>query len=306
MSKNQKVAAQISDLNQEIKHAHYLTELAKLRNEALSNLLSDEGRRMDKAEKDASDAKGHDAGCQADYERLQKESDVHISDMRRRLTNLQYESSTLEDTMRKEFGRKLELKLSQCQKEAVARKNAGLAEMKFKYDEKWVEYNNQINEATDRNDALRQKVVDATLELNALNNRHKGDSNLAQAEERRTDELMEEFENIRFSISKANVEDLKKITELEELLKQKDKEYASLLKIKDDLAMEIRAYRLLLENEEHRLGGISGAQYTSPVKGSTQDSEPPPTVKMTNKVAKKVMGRTPAPLRRSKRARANE
>jgi len=260
-------------------------DMAEVENENLRAQLVDAKDRETQYIKEAVEAEEHDALCKLDLDKLRAESKVKIAEMRQRLDGLLRESSALEDILRKEFGQKLQKTLSACQKAAQLEKNQGLGEMKAKYDMKWADFNNRMQSTHDENDHLRQKIVDATLELNSIKNQHRSDLTLAKSEERRAESCRVEIESIEASIERAHLEDQFKIDELNELLSTKDHEYASLLKIKDDLAMEIRAYRLLLETEEDRMGNSS---YISPSKKRRGGDELPMTIKAAKKVLQRV------------------
>lgn len=304
-AKVQQSAVRLAEANQDLEINAHALDMALGDNESLHNQISGEMSRAKQFNKEADEAADSSLSAKLDLDKLAEESSAKIAEMREELDAKLRRSSEMEDKLRKRFGKILQQKLQQVQLEATADKDRGLSEIKAEYDQKWREYNHRINDSTNQNDALLQKVVKAELDLGAIQNKQHNHISNAAAEVKRAESLESELESVDHSIKAATLSDSRKIEALEDYLEQKEVKYKALMEIKNNLAMEIKAYRLLLENEEDRLGGPDGGSYISPSKKhKSGDEELVATVKATNKVSRRVSGRTPAP-RRSTRSKGN-
>lgn len=306
-AKVQQSAVRLAEANRDLEINSHALDIAMSDNDSLHLQINDEISRAKQFNKEADEAADSSLAAKLDLDKLSEESAAKIAEMQEELNAKLRRSSEMEDKLRKKFGKILQQKLQQVQLEATADKDRGLSEIKAEYDQKWREYNHRINDSTNQNDALLQKVVKAELDLGAIQNRQNNHISNAAAEVKRAESLEHALESLDHSIQAATLSDSRKIEALEDYLEAKEVKYKALMEIKNNLAMEIKAYRLLLENEEDRLGGPDGGSYISPSKKhkSNETEELIATVKATKKVRRRVSGRTPAPRRVSTRSKGN-
>lgn len=135
-------------------------------------------------------------------------------------------------------------------------KNAGMKELKDVYDEKITAYRESLDQIGSELEASKLEVSDLKAQLSA---RIVEDSDAVLQRDvlkKRLEDLLHEMESLRRHHSTQIGEKTKLLHRIRKMLKQKDEDFDALMDVKIALAMEIKAYRLLLENEEARLGYV--------------------------------------------------
>jgi len=223
--------------------------------ENLRNALADAQERADVAEAkldaSTSNTDNNVAKLQAEIKRLRKDLDAS-----------NHKGSHVEDELRAELSEQLTEIIAKRQQEWEEDKGDALAELKAIYDEKIQAYRDHLERAgheLEMAKAQREQAVQEAEENKTLREEFEATRTTLK---NRIVELEEAVKSERSRPSRELAEKIEIIRRLKAAFKRKDEEFDQLMDVKIALAMEIKAYRQLLEKEEQRLG------YKSPGAGS--------------------------------------
>lgn len=188
-----------------------------------------------------------------DMNSLQLTKDTEIKQLNSQLHELTSQASTMEDVLRREFGKQLKQILEERQLQYEAEKNDIIDELRELYstqlDERDKQIEQQAEQFTHQSDMIRQ------LEQRMINERNDAQSAVAQKQalEIRVQQLTNDIQNInsQLDIEITNKNDQQRV--YLQTVKRKDDEFQTLMDVKVALDNEIRQYRMLLENEEYRI-----------------------------------------------------
>jgi hypothetical protein len=216
-------------------------------------------------------ANKHAKQSEIDYARQKQEKNRALDQMRGELAECKRKKTELEESLRLEFKQALDSQMQELQENATKQKNEEINEAKLRHQRVYGKQQNQKAQADRENDDLRQRVVEAELQQNALETRIKGDENVETLQSRKCSSLEQNLAHITGTHAEALLVERRKIESQKVLLEEKDQEYQELVEEKNALDMEIKAYRLLLENEEDRLVHVQQPRKKS--RQSTTQSE---------------------------------
>jgi chromosome segregation ATPase len=237
--------------NMEIEHSISFLEIAR---ESLQQQLDASRRACKDAALKSQDADMQASKCESDYRNQKIQKNGELDALRAQLELCKSKKTELENRLRQEYKDILDSKMSELQESETLRKNSESSERKAKFDREYGELQDKMEEAARAGDKLRQDVVEAELELSSLTSRITLDANLVASVSRRRENASEELTSIKVQHREALEAENRKIAALQEVIEEKDVEYKELLAKKTALDQEILAYRLLLENEEDRVG----------------------------------------------------
>lgn len=223
--------------------------------EQTRNALQEAQERADVAEAkldaSTSNTDNNIAKLQAEIKRLRKELD-----------EVNHKGNHVEDELRAELSAQLTEIIAQRQLEWEEDKGDALAELKAVYDEKVQAYRDHLERAgheLEMAKAQREAAIQEAEENKTLREEFEATRTTLK---NRIVELEEAVKSERSRPSRELAEKIEIIRRLKAAFKRKDEEFDQLMDVKIALAMEIKAYRQLLEKEEQRLG------YKSPATGS--------------------------------------
>lgn len=249
-----------SNSREEAQGAKSALEVEKKKNEDLLEEVEELRETADEASTRIHEAESRAKAAEDDLKLLQGKAAGETARYRDLVDDLTHKNAHIEEELRQEFSNQLSQILAERQQQFEEEKNDGLANLKAIYDEKISAY--------------RDHLERAGHELEML----KAQKSAAQKEAHESRSISDEFETIKIQLQKRIVEledDVKTerakpnrdlaqkndiIRRLKNAFKRKDEEFDELMDVKIALAMEIKAYRQLLESEEDRLG------YESPTK----------------------------------------
>jgi len=216
---------------------------------------------LDKVRAVADHASSRLAGLESTARNLKEDNDLllkrhehEVTELNRQLEQLSGSRAAIEDELRKIFAQQLTEILAERQQQYEEEKNAGMAELKTLYDEKISAYRESLEHLASELEETKQKC--AELEVRAMTTTG-GISDAEMAREileKKIHDLEEKLTEMGQSHLKAMAEKSRMIQHLQKSFQQKDEDFDALMDVKIALAMEIKAYRMLLENEEDRLG----------------------------------------------------
>jgi len=189
-----------------------------------------------------------------DNDLLLKRHEHEVTELNRQLEQLSGSRAAIEDELRKIFAQQLTEILAERQQQYEDEKNAGMAELKTLYDEKISAYRESLEHLASELEETKQKC--AELEVRAMTTTG-GISDAEMAREifeKKIHELETKLGEMGENHLKTMAEKSRMIQHLQKSFQQKDEDFDALMDVKIALAMEIKAYRMLLENEEDRLG----------------------------------------------------
>jgi len=234
-------------------------EAANHLREALEKELEREIIARDQAITDAAHAGIDKRTAGDDYDLLIAQSSAEEEELQLQLDALKETPAELEAALRNAFNEQL-TKIVEERKRQFAQDNAeGMRELKQRYTIKWTEYDSQLADIEAQNTDLKNQLSDLNAQIRRAMARNEPAIRLEAA--------VKEVNRLRGCITAANdrwarssAKNKAKLEQLRATVNKKDREYDDLMDLKVALAMEIKAYSGLLENEEDRLG------YVSPVK----------------------------------------
>jgi predicted nucleic acid-binding Zn-ribbon protein len=189
-----------------------------------------------------------------DYDFLKQKSASELKDLHEQVVALSRDRAEVEDELRKEFGKQLKDILRDRQNQFEADKTAGLEALRKAFEEKNAARADELLAAVKENDKLANRVVALEDDLaEAEQQAQKAQGEVAASQR--------QIEVMQIQVHKANdrhqtqVRDLVATVEAgKEARIKKQKDFDDLVDVNVTLEMEIKAYRLLIENEENRLG----------------------------------------------------
>jgi len=140
-----------------------------------------------------------------------------------------------------------------------------MAQLKSAYDKKLAGYRDRIDQLSSEVDNEKVKNEALQQDLTSLQTRANEAIAVREALGKRINELQSIIDSTHKRHNDEIAEKDKLINRIKVSFKQKEEEFDELMDVKIALAMEIKQYRILLENEEERLG------YSSPNKKSKVD-----------------------------------
>lgn len=235
-------------------------DMATDRTDPLRARLEEAQRSAEEATKEALKAQSDARTVQEDIDLLLAQSGSQILDLEDQTNNLGNSPEELERALTQAFQEQLELIIEERKRQFELENKEGVKELRERYQQKWVEYDHQLLQNERANASQQNKLQELLAEIKQ-----------AKAEEAdlaaKLHEKVREADAKQVEIDRRNRLYLdisaKNKTQLETLRaakNKKDREYDDLMDLKVALAMEIKAYTNLLENEEDRLG------YVSPIK----------------------------------------
>lgn len=227
---------------------------------SLRSRLEESQRRAEEATKEALKAQSDARTVQEDFDLQLAQSISKIDNLEEQASNTRNSPDELERALTQTFQEQLELIIEERKRHAALDNKEGMNELRERYQHKWVEYDLQLQENERANASQASKLERLLAEIKQ--------AKVVEADfAARVTEKTREADAKQAEIDKCNRHYLdisaKKKAQLETLRaakNKKDREYDDLMDLKVALAMEIKAYTNLLENEEDRLG------YVSPIK----------------------------------------
>jgi len=205
-----------------------------------------------------------------DLETYRTHTTEEVKRYREQISELAHATSLSADEIRAELTKQLEELLAEKQLEFQEEKEAGMAELKNMYDEKIFAYRSELESIGHELETERASKNKLLADFESAAREAQEAIAIRRTLAERIIALEEQLNLYGGTSLQTMKEEIKKKNEIIRRMKvqfaRKDAEFDELMDVKIALAMEIQAYRNLLEDEEDRLG------YKSPVKKRRRDA----------------------------------
>jgi len=251
LSAQQFEVAQLTDANQQLEDERKILQASDAdAKEALENAAEESAAFKTRAEK-----------AEASLQNLKEDSSVALSKaqaeikrLRAQVDDLSHRHTHVEEELRKELTAQLATIIEKRQQEWEEEKNDGLAQLKEIYDEKIAAYRDHLARAGHELEILKAQKLAAVSEAEKVKTSFEEFQAVKTTMKKRIEELEEAVKSEKARPARQLAEKNEIIRHLKAAFKRKDEEFDALMDVKIALAMEIKAYRQMLEKEESRLG----------------------------------------------------
>jgi len=216
---------------------------------------------LDSARTQADEATSQLAGVESalrnlreDYDLLQKKHQAEVSELTAEVSELNRLRASIEDELRKEFGKQLQEILFERAQQYEEEKNEGIEQLRQMYDDKIHGYRDELEATSNELDHARAEIKRLQDELVSRVSDRSEQTIRIEIMEKKCSEYQTELQSMARRHQEDIAEKLRLIRQIKKSYKKKDEDFDALMDVKIALAMEIKAYRALLESEEDRLG----------------------------------------------------
>jgi len=223
--------------------------------------LEDAKKTLESAAKESTIFKTRAETAEASLGNLNEDSSVALSKaqaeikrLRAQVDDLSHRHTHVEEELRKELTAQLAKIIEKRQQEWEEEKNDGLAQLKEIYDEKIAAYRDHLARAGHELEILKAQKLAAVSEAEKVKTSFEEFQAIKTTMKKRIEELEEAVKSEKARPARQLAEKNEIIRHLKAAFKRKDEEFDALMDVKIALAMEIKAYRQMLEKEENRLG----------------------------------------------------
>jgi chromosome segregation ATPase len=226
----------------------------KARNAELAKELAAARDRASTAESEVDGLRSRAEAAESDLQTFQGNQDAQLQHYRDRVAELAAKLASKEEELRREFADDLQQQIEERQQAAEEEKNEALALLKAAYDEKIAAYRDHLERAGHELERLRNQRDEVEAAQTKIRLREEQFEAVQITLKNRVKELEDEIEAERARPNKLLAEKNEIIRRLKASFKRKDEEFDELMDVKIALALEIKQYRQLIEDEEERLG----------------------------------------------------
>lgn len=238
------------------------------------DLRRDNDKLRDRADKAGDSLRALESQCSSLQESITITEKRYTEDktlLEGQVGSLSQQAARSEDEIRKEFHKQMAQALTERQLAFEQEKNDGFAQLKALYDDKMSGFRTELEIVGHEIEMERSNTKKAQAELNKFRTHNQELLALRDSLATRIAELEEMLRQERSKPNARITEKNEIIRKLKDAFKRKDTEFEELMDVKIALAMELRAYRQMLEHEEDRLG------YKSPLKKRKTMHRPTPS-----------------------------
>ncbi|MES1911564.1 MAG: hypothetical protein MHM6MM_003978 [Cercozoa sp. M6MM] len=198
--------------------------------------------------------------AESDLNMLRESTSIDLERLRKENEELSQNREAIEEQLRGEFSAQLQAIIAERQESYEAERSAMLNELKQTYEERLDAFREQAAQEAAEREKLKATARDAAAEKDALEREYAEALAMRDAQARRITDLEQQLHEERQRPRDELAEKLKTIEDLKQAYRRKEQEFDELMGVKITLDAEINAFRMMLDEEEKRLG------YKSPAK----------------------------------------
>eukprot|EP00457_Paulinella_chromatophora_P005404 gb/GEZN01005421.1/.p1 GENE.gb/GEZN01005421.1/~~gb/GEZN01005421.1/.p1 ORF type:complete len:553 (-),score=166.54 gb/GEZN01005421.1/:66-1724(-) len=254
VSELREVKAKCFAQEQELSRVKHQQETDAQRLAQLEQELVDEKQRCEAADSQLQEASSARQSLTEDLEAERTERKQLVDRYKSQSSELSGTKQQIEADLRREFVKQMQEHLKERQEQQEREKEEALTSLSGHYRE-------QIEGLQSNCSDLEQKLAQAQALLNPLRSSVSDSATqLAQVQEA-NQQLQTQIQNLQAQVKEAHnahaaesAQQQAMVNQLKEVVRRKDEEFNELMDVKIALAMEIKQYHTLLEDEEERLG----------------------------------------------------
>jgi len=241
-------------LDTQVKRLKTDYEVEKEAHGLLKKQMDAQREQLQQAQKQYSLAQNKSNGLQQELELLQTSSREEITRLNKQVDALTRENTSIEDSLRTEFGKQLQSLLRERQQQYEEEKEEMMTDLKAYYEQTLNEKSIALVRVQEELDAASRRASDAQRQVSEQKKQSDSAEGMKAAFERQLSSLQTALEQQRIKYETELTAKTDQLKHANATIATKQREFSQLMDVKIALDQEIKQYNKLLEHEEHRLG----------------------------------------------------